>query len=132
MVADGELSREAVCFPEDQVLDGSLCNDDMSDNFIVKSAPDATFVCTPFQTNCCETSRNENRIFIAESRQLVKFVDEANDATCLVTECSGKLQLHSVEQSGMGEQLALRFVVAVVEDVKSILTALPNGRHDSK
>ena len=90
-------------------MDGRFCNKDISDTFIVKSAPDATFVCTPFQTNCCDTNTIENRIFIAESRQLVKFVDEVNDATCLVTECSGKLQLQSVEQSGMGGAACFTF-----------------------
>ena len=109
MVADATLFREAVSSPDDQVLDGSLCNEDMSENRIVNSAPDATFMCTPFETNCCDTNRNENRIFIAESRQLVKFVDEVNDAACLVADCSGKLQLHSVEQSGMGGAACFAF-----------------------
>ena len=109
MVADATLFREAVSSSDDQVLDGSLCNEDMSENRIVNSAPDATFMCTPFETNCCDTNRNENRIFIAESRQLVKFVDEVNDAACLVADCSGKLQLHSVEQSGMGGAACFTF-----------------------
>ena len=85
---NNNLCSEAV----NQILDGSLCCDNISDAVTVKSAPDSTFVCTPYETDCCETNTSANRIFIGESEQLVKFINEIINSTCLVPNCSGKLQ----------------------------------------
>ena len=112
---NNNLCSEAV----DQILDGSLC---CADAVTVKSAPDSTFVCTPYETDCCETNTSANRIFIGESEQLVKFINEIINSTCLVP---GKLELHSVEEAGMG---VLCFVVPVVEAVKSSSTPLQRER----
>uniref|UniRef100_A0A1X7V5W3 Uncharacterized protein n=1 Tax=Amphimedon queenslandica TaxID=400682 RepID=A0A1X7V5W3_AMPQE len=116
--ADNNLCSKAV----DQILNGSLCDDNIADAVTVKSVPDSTFVCTPYETDFCETNASLNRIFIGESEQLVKFIDEINNATCLVRNFLGKLQLHSVEQAGMEELLAFCFIVPVVEAAKSIST----------
>ena len=102
---NNNLCSEAV----DQILDGSLCCDNISDAVTVKSALDSTFVCTPYETDCCETNTSANRIFIGESEQLVKFINEIINSTCLVPNCSGKLELHSVEEAGMGGAAGFMF-----------------------
>uniref|UniRef100_A0A1X7VS14 Uncharacterized protein n=1 Tax=Amphimedon queenslandica TaxID=400682 RepID=A0A1X7VS14_AMPQE len=102
---DNNLCSKAV----DQIFDGSLCDDSIADAVTVKSAPDSIFVCTPYETDFCEIDGSINLIFIGESGQLVKFINEINNATCLVPNCSGKLQLHAVEQAGMGGAAAFLF-----------------------
>uniref|UniRef100_A0A1X7UVD0 Uncharacterized protein n=1 Tax=Amphimedon queenslandica TaxID=400682 RepID=A0A1X7UVD0_AMPQE len=103
--ADNNLCSEAI----DQILDGSFCDDNIADAVTVKSALDCTFVCTPYEAEVCESNGSINRIFIGESEQLVKFINDINNATCLVPKCLGKLQLHSVEQAGMGGAVGFVF-----------------------